>query len=472
LNADGVEDHFSGGMLMLTPLAFAAEREKPNIVFILVDNLGWGELGVYGGGILRGAPTPRIDKFAGDGLRLLNFNVDTECVPTRSSLMTGRHAIRSGTLKSPAPGQPNGLVRWEITIAQLLSVQGYATALYGKWHLGDQEGRLPSDRGFDEWYGIPRSTNEATFRASVGYDPKVAPPQFVLEGKKGETSHKVKEYDLAARRLIDTEITQRTIDFMRRNAGAGKPFYIYAGITQVHFPALPSPAFQGRTGNGDFADAVIEMDFHVGQILDAIKDAHIEQNTVVIFCSDNGPEYRRPWRGTAGYWRGTYHTAMEGSLRAPFIIRWTGRISAGVSNDIVHAVDMFTTIARIGGADIPKDRPIDGIDQLDFFLGKQDKSNREGFLVYIDSDLYAVKWRNWKLHKIWLDDMAKSPAVLPVPYLFNLLADPKEETDILTDNTWVVEPMNRMISDFQSSLKRYPPIPVGAPDPYTPARNP
>jgi arylsulfatase A-like enzyme len=139
--------------------------------------------------------------------------------------------------------------------------------------------------------------------------------------ESGEASHKVKEYDLAARRLLDTGITQRTIDFMRRNAAAGKPFYIYAGITQVHFPALPSPAFQGRTGNGDFADAVVEMDSHVGQILDAIKDAHIEQNTVVIFCSDNGPEYRRPWRGTAGYWRGTYHTAMEGSLRAPFIIR-------------------------------------------------------------------------------------------------------------------------------------------------------
>jgi len=177
-------------------------QRKPNVVFILVDNLGWGELGVYGGGILRGAPTPRIDKLAGEGLRLLNYNVDTECVPTRASLMTGRHAIRTGTLKSPVQGQPNGLVRWELTIADLLSAQGYATALYGKWHLGDQEGRLPNDRGFDEWYGIPRTTNEVLFRNSLGYDPKITPPQFILTGKKGEKSRQGEEYDLNARRRI------------------------------------------------------------------------------------------------------------------------------------------------------------------------------------------------------------------------------------------------------------------------------
>src|SRR5262249_50367666 len=155
-------------------------QNRPNIVFILVDNLGWGEIGVYGGGILRGAPTPRLDRFAGEGLRLLNYNVNTECVPSRASLMTGRYAIRTGAFKSPVSGQPNGLVRWEVTIAQLLSGQGYATALYGKWHLGDQEGRLPNDRGFDEWYGIPRTTNEVLFRTSVDYDPLAAPPEFIL----------------------------------------------------------------------------------------------------------------------------------------------------------------------------------------------------------------------------------------------------------------------------------------------------
>jgi len=459
-----------GAAIILTPHSNlnAQSQGKPNIVFILVDNLGWGELGVYGGGILRGAPTPRIDKLAAEGLRLLNYNVDTECVPTRASLMTGRHAIRTGTLKSPVAGQPNGLVRWEVTIADLLSAQLYATALYGKWHLGDQEGRLPNDRGFDEWYGIPRTTNEALFRTSAGYDPQIAPPQFILAGKKGEKSHQVEEYTLDARRRIDTEISRRTIDFMRRNVAAAKPFYAYVALTQVHFPSLPSSQFAGRTGNGDFADSVVEMDYHVGQILDAIKELGVEQNTVVVFSSDNGPEFRRPWRGTAGFWSGTYHTAMEGSLRAPFIIRWPNKIQVGVSNEVVHAVDMYATLAKLGGGEIPKDRPIDGVDQMPFFRGEQAKSAREGFLVYIYGDLYAVKWRNWKYHLIWLDDMAKTPAQLPVPYLFNLLSDPKEETNVMTDNSWVQVPISRMIRDFQLSLNQYPPIPPATPDPYTP----
>ena len=136
----------------------------PNIVFILADNLGWGELGCYGGGALRGAPTPRIDQLASEGLRFLNFNVESDCVPTRSALMTGRHPIRTGALQSVPAGLPQGLIPWEITLAQLISAQGYATACFGKWHLGDREGRYPKDRGFDEWYGIPRTTNESSSR--------------------------------------------------------------------------------------------------------------------------------------------------------------------------------------------------------------------------------------------------------------------------------------------------------------------
>ena len=373
-----------------------------------------------------------------------------------------------GAYKSPISGQPNGLVRWETTIAQLLSRQGYATALYGKWHLGDRDGRLPNDRGFDEWYGIPRTTNEVLFRTSVGYDPLAATPEFILEGKKGETSRSVEEYNINARRRIDSEITRRTIDFMRRSVAAGKPFFAYTPLTQVHFPTLPSAEFFGNTGNGDFADSVVEMDYHVGQILDAVAEMGIEQNTVVVFSSDNRPEFRRPWQGTAGFWRGTYHTALEGSLRAPFMIRWPGKIPPGVSNEIVHVVDMFTTLAKLGGAEIPKDRPIDGVDQMNFFLGKQRSSNRAGFPVHIEAELYAVKWRNWKYHKVWLEDMARTPAPLPTPYLFNLLRDPKEETNVAAESAWVMVPISRMISEFQQSVNRYPLIPPGTLDPYLP----
>src|SRR5262245_17897135 len=305
--------------LVATPV-FA--QDKPNIVFIMADNLGYGEIGVYGGGMLRGAPTPRIDSLASEGMRLLNFNVEQACTPSRSALMTGRHPIRSGTYSVGGAGRPYGLVQWEITIAELLSGQGYATAHFGKWHLGDSEGRYPTNQGFDEWYGIPNSTSVSTWTASTGFDPKVAPMPHILEGRKGEKTRKLEVYDQKARRLIETEVTRRTIDFMKRNAQAGKPFYAYVPFTQVHYPTLPHPDFAGKTGHGDFADVLAEMDHHVGQVLDALKELSIEDNTLVVFTSDNGPEDVLPWRGWAGPWSGSYFTGMEGSLRVPFIMRW------------------------------------------------------------------------------------------------------------------------------------------------------
>jgi arylsulfatase len=195
---------------------------------------------------------------------------------------------------------------------------------------------------------------------------------------------------------MEATITDRAVAFIKRNAAAGRPFYAYVSSSMVHMPVLPNPTFVGKTGNGDWADCLAEMDYRTGQILDAIKEAGIEDNTLVIFASDNGPEGTDPWEGDSGPWRGTYFTAMEASLRAPFIIRWPGKVPASrVSNEIVHIVDMFPTLARVGGAPVPKDRPIDGVDQLDFFLGKQENSNREGFPAFVADQLTAVKWRNW-----------------------------------------------------------------------------
>jgi arylsulfatase len=160
---------------------------------------------------------------------------------------------------------------------------------------------------------------------------------------------------------------------------------------------------------------------------------------------------------------------MEASLRAPFIIRWPGKVPAGcVNNEIVHIVDLYTTLARVGGAQVPKDRPIDGVDQLDFFLGKQATSNREGFPAFVADRLSAVKWRNWKMHLIWQVNMYDTPLKLPVPKLVNLLTDLKEERDVGVQNSWVAEPMVKIIGEFEASLKKYPPIKVGTPDPYTP----
>ena len=440
----------------------------PNIVLILADNLGWGELGCYGGGALRGAPTPRIDTLAGQGLRCLNFNVESDCVPTRSALMTGRHPIRTGAMQSIPAGHPQGLIPWEITLGQLLQGQGYATACFGKWHLGDKPERLPNARGFDEWYGIPRTSNEAMFTATPGYDPSIVPLPYVMEGRGGGSAKELHVFDLDARRKIDSDLTARTVDYIKRHVK--KPFFAYVPLTQLHFPTLPHEDFVGRTGAGDFADSMAEMDSRVGEILEAVDSIGATDNTLFIFGSDNGPEFRRPWRGTAGPWTGTYHTSMEGALRVPFIFRWPGHIAAGgVTNEILHVVDLFPTFARLTGATVPTDRPIDGIDQLDFLLGKQPKSNREGFVYFIKTELRAAKWRDWKLHFVWEVEPNAGPNHLETPWLFNLIQDPKEETDIGTQQSWVRGPIRLMVSAFQESLKGNPPIPPGAPDSFVPA---
>src|SRR5690349_18867304 len=341
-----------------------APASKPNIVFLLMDNLGYGEVGAYGGGITRGAPTPRIDQLAAEGTRLTNFNVEAQCTPSRSSFMTGRFSIRSGTHSVPIGEGLDGLTRWEVTLAERLSDAGYATGAFGKWHLGSAQGRLPNDQGFDEWYGIPRTTDEAFWPSEPAAKAAGIPFTHIMEGRKGERSKNGVVYDLNQRRLIDAEITHRTVNFMERSVASGKPFYAYVPFTLVHFPTLPNPKYAGKTGFGDFPDALAEMDAHVGEILDAIDALHIRDNTIIVFTSDNGPEASWPWQGSSGPWRGYYFTHMEGSLRVPFIVRWPQRIPAGrVSNEIVHAVDTFTTLAKLAGASVPQDRAVDGVDQ-------------------------------------------------------------------------------------------------------------
>lgn len=447
-----------------------AQETRSNIVYVMVDNYGWGEPGVYGGGVLRGAPTPRIDQLASEGVRLLNFNVESQCVQSRSALLTGRHPIRSGTTKV-VWGMLYGLVQWERTIAELLSEQGYATALYGKWHLGDTKGRFPTDQGFDEWYGIPNTSDEAEYSTQFQYDSKVGTKPAIMESVKGQEPKEVKAYDIQARREIDAELVRRTIDFMTRSKNANKPFFALVSLTQPHLPTLPHPDFDGKTGNGNYADVLVEVDHRTGQLMDAVDQLGIRDNTIFIFTSDNGPERTRPWQGYAGIWRGQYFTALEGSLRVPFIMRWPGKVPAGrISNEIVHIVDMLPTFARLAGAQIPTDRKIDGMDQLDFLVGKQETSNRDGFPAYNGDDMYAYKWRNWKVHFIELNNMYDVPKKLNVPQLYHLIKDPKEEFDIVGESTWVLPVVTKKMIEFNRSLADEPPIKLGTPDPYIPVK--
>ena len=446
--------------------AQTTRNARPNIVLIFPDNLGWGEIGVYGG--VRGVPTRRIDQLAANGMRLNNFNVEYSCTVSRAALMTGRYAVRTGAV------QNSGITKWEITIAEALKSAGYATALFGKWHLGGtnwlSNKRAPTDQGFDEWYGIPMTSNEAQTTTLPNFIPGTTEVPYIWEGKAGETSRKVKPFDLETRRTIDREAAQRGIAFMERNVKARKPFFLYYPITQIHFPTLAHPDFAGKTGAGDIGDAMADVDYNTGLIVDAIKRLGIERNTIVIWCTDNGAEQRRPWRGSSGPWSGFYNTVMEGGIRTPGIIRWPGRIPAGqVSNEIVHEIDWFPTLAAAIGLDlVPKDRAIDGVNQLPFLEGKQSKSNRDTVLMFADNfELRAVKWKDWKLHYLFMPE-PRTP-VPPLMRLFNLRSDPKEETDIKEWNPWVQSAIDRIVADFNATTVRYPHVPPNAPDPYVPA---
>ena len=451
-------------------------QDRPNVVLMVTDNVGWGEIGVYGGGILRGAETPRLDRLAGEGMRLLNFNVEPQCTPSRSALMSGRHPIRSGTTKV-VWGMPYGLVGWEITMAELFSDAGYATGMYGKWHLGEMPGRFPTDQGFDEWYGIPNTTDESQYTSQPHFDPEVVEPPQIMQATRGTTPSAVKPYDLETRRTIDSELNVRAFEFMARNVREDKPFFVYIPYTQAHVPPLAHPDFVGRTGNGVWADMLAEMDFRAGEILDAIDRLGIRDNTIVIWMSENGPEEGPSFFGTAGYWRGHYFTTLEGSLRTPFLIRWPDGIDAGaVSDEMVHIADLLPTFASVAGYEVPTDRIIDGVDQMPFFTGQTDKSAREGFPAYNGDTMQSYKWRNFKVHYIQQDHMFDAPVRLNFPRVHDLRRDPKELYGIYggmgetgTENlTWVLPAVTQRVLAFGRTLAEEPPIPVGTPEPYVP----
>jgi arylsulfatase len=459
--------------------AFAAQ--KPNIVLVFMDNFGWGEPGFNGGGIIRGAPTPRIDKLAAEGLRLTNFNVEAQCTPSRSAIMSGRYAVRSGNGKIPLGGGVYGLVQWEVTMAEMLSEAGYATGMFGKWHLGHTEGRFPTDQGFDEWYGIPNSSDESAWMELDGYKESGVEGTYIFEGNKGAKPKKVCPYDLTQRVLIDHELTKRSIDFMRRQVKKGQPFFLYIPYTQTHYPALPHPDFKGKTGNGRWADVLAQVDAYNGMLLDAIDELGIQDNTIFIFTADNGPEafpqgtntgaVETPIPGTAGPWRGTLFTGFEGSLRVPFAIRWPGKIKAGTSSDgIVSEMDLYPTLARMAGAKVPNDRIIDGIDQTDFFTGKKSQSNREGLIVYMGNDVWGVKWRNWKINFKEQETVFSETLTYGMPRVYNLLKDPGETQNVLFPETWVPKAALGQLGKHIVSLKKNPPIKPGTKDPYIPGK--
>jgi arylsulfatase len=451
-----------------------SSQQKPNIIFFHVDNLGYGELGCYGGGVLRGAETKRIDVFAKEGFQLLNYAPEAQCTPCRSALMTGRYSIRSGNHTVTLAGEAgSGLVAWERTLGDIFSEAGYATLCTGKWHIGDDDGRWPTDHGFDEWYGPPHSYDEALWETDPWYDPERDPVAYMLQGRKGERVVEKEKLTYELKRNIDSEYQRRNFQFIEENASAARPFFLYYNHSLMHIPVVPRDEYKGKSGNGDWADSLLQLDGDFGDILDKLDGLGLVDNTIVVFAGDNGNEEMLLHRGTAGYWEGSYFTGMEGSLRTPCLVRWPNKIPAGVeSNEIVHVTDWFTTLLKMTGLEVPDDREIDGQDQSPFFYGEQEESSREGFIFWNGEKMYGVKWRNFKLSLVKQKYFTDPALPLGFPHVVNLVTDPKEREPYhpIYYHSWTMAHFGRLVKEFQESVKREPLIPAGAPLDYIPER--
>ncbi|WP_461783361.1 sulfatase family protein [Prosthecobacter sp.] len=393
----------------------------PNVVIILADDLGYGDLGCYGHPKFK---TPRIDQMAAEGVKMMHFNTPAPfCAPTRASLMTGRYPFRCGMTQNPAPdgGAEADALRLpasEVTLAQVMKSAGYATGMVGKWHLGHQAGTLPTDRGFDEYYGIPYSNDMR--------------PVQVLEGTE------VAEYPVVQATLT-TRYAKRAADFIQRNAK--KPFFLYFAEAMPHKPLAAAEKNYQKSGAGLYGDALLDLDDSVGEVLDALKQNGVDKNTLILFSSDNGAWFG----GSCGGLRGMKGTSWEGGYRVPMIARWPGKIPAGrASRELAVMMDLFATVLAATGAKMPDERVLDGRDLMPVLAGDA-KSPHEFVFGHQGPKLVTIRDARWKLHLLparemnlkpgadgqWLDPRLPDGVTILAPFeQYNLDAPPGLKTGV------------------------------------------
>jgi arylsulfatase len=469
-------------------LAQVAEaQERPNVVFMLADNVGYGDLGPYGGGEVRGAPTPRIDELAREGLRLTQYLVEPGCTPSRAALMTGQYSIRNGLSLIIIPGSLNTLPKQAYTMGELFKDAGYATAIYGKWHLGSEPESLPTAHGFDEFYGIPPdlSWDSATYVSTIELTHSMEePPEALLakgphivEAVANGPLNPVKPFTREVRAEIDNELVAKSIDFMQRQVTANKPFFLYLPFSMGHFPNLPSKEFAGKSQIGQYGDKLMEGDHHVGQVLDAIKALGIDNNTIFVFASDNGPQGETaremgnegsPDMGNSGPFRGELGEATEGSIRTFAFVRWPGHVKPQtVSNAMFSIMDFMPTFAAILGSKLPTDRPVDGIDQTEVLLGRTRIGNRNHLLTFIGPEMVAVRWKQWRVYFTDIQPtgigtqrqpgmFSSNAPMAGYPKVYNIQMDPHEDLQVGALFGWVAGPALEAVAKYLETLKTYP----------------
>jgi arylsulfatase A-like enzyme len=431
-------------LLSAAPPSSAADAPRPNVVFVLADDLGYGDLSSYGATDLA---TPNIDRLAREGIRFTDFYaVANTCSPSRAALMTGRYPPRSGVNAVLFHDTVEGLPQSEVTLAELLRDAGYTTGMVGKWHLGSTDEFMPWSHGFDEFFGVPYSNDEANF--------------FVYDGH-----HRLPEaVDLTG---LMRRYTDRALDFLDRAARQERPFFLYFAPNAPHVPLDPSPGFAGRSRRGTYGDVVEELDASVGELLERLVALGIDGKTLVIFSSDNGPWLAmRDWGGSAGGLRGGKTGTFEGGQRVPALARWPGWIPAGAeSRGMADMMDWLPTLAELAGQPIPGDRVIDGRSLTRVLQGTGEREATPFFYLQLRTPFFgeqrhqvgAVRVGRWKLklpqsgYPQLLEPFVRLEFGRHGLLLFDLETDPGEQHDVAGRHPDVVARLGQEIDRFEAA---------------------
>jgi len=454
--------------------------KKPNIVYILADDIGYTELGSYGGGI-RGFKTPNLDRLADEGMRFLSYYSQPACTFTRMSLMTGRIPIRTGMNAVLFPGTKGaGLANYEVTIAELLSEAGYTTAMYGKWHMGgslDDQEFIPTNNGFDEaewsegnplWWGYNKGVKPtdnaghvsmAHFAWPPGPDASPYDMGGVMRANKGGEPGIVYPFSVEKYNSYDTEVADLTIDYIKRKAGDEKPFFVYYAGKGNHFIGA-NPKFMNTPAGTNNAAQMTEHDFNVGRVLDTLKELGIAENTLVVWSSDNGPMYAMHPHGGYSLLKGEKGDTFEGAIRVPGLVWWPGMIEAGQEPDgIVDVTDLFTTAATIAGVKdkIPNDRVTDGVDQSSLLLLGKGKSRRDWNFHYNHPGLEAVRKDQLKFRFPDAPDKPTFGFTEAHHLIYNIYYDPGERYPNMVEiGLWAGPAFTKLIQDHKVMIEKFP----------------